>query len=182
MNLETKLPDDRLVLTYIRPGKNAGRLLNLVEQLPWNFNTDNYLPLSRAQVFTSEDGELSISMFVFGEETSGDLLLDFDKSGGRILDYAQDIQNGNFATDARVPDPSPIFEKSNLIEYFKKCPENYVVRSDPRRFLKQRCLYERVSGTECMAISVEVSISINISWRKFHRTIPFTNNFTLSLF
>jgi hypothetical protein len=73
------------------------------------------------------------------------------------LDYAQDIQNGVFANDERVPASSPFFEKDNLIEYFKKCPENYIVRSDPRRFLKQRCLYENVTGTECMAVSVEVS-------------------------
>ena len=155
MNLKTKLPDGRLILTYIRPGK-TGRLLDLVKHLPWNFNSDDYVPLSRAQVFKSEDGELSISMFVFGEEKGEQAELDPEMGGGRILDYAHHLQQGDFTNDERAPSSSPIFERDALVEYFDKCPESYIVRSDPRRFLKQRGLYEKVTGTECMAVSVEV--------------------------
>jgi len=157
MNLETKLPDGRLVLTYIRPGKDAGRLLNLVKHLPWDFNADDYLPLTRAQVFTSEDGGLSISMFVFGEDKEGQIVLASENGGGKILNYAQQLQSGVFLDDPRVPLPSPIFERDNILNYFNQCHENYIVRSDPRRFLRQLCLYEKVSGTECMAVAVEKS-------------------------
>lgn len=61
MNLKTHLPNGHLVLTYIRPGKDAGRLLNLVKDLPWNFDSEEYLPLSRVQVFTSKVSRRNLS-------------------------------------------------------------------------------------------------------------------------
>ena len=201
LNLKTHLPDGRLILTYIRPGKAdqtaarkgaTGRILNLVKDLPWNHNASDYLPLSRVQVFNSEDDSMSISIFVFGEEggsanasegvvsssnSSSPLLSSPSSSsssletiGSSILDYAHHLQSGDFAknvddngddgdnhADDRTPLPNHIFEKEELLAYFEKCPETYIVRSDPRRFLKQRELYEEVTGTECMAVSVEVS-------------------------
>jgi len=144
MNLKTELPDGRIVRTYIRPGK--GKLLTLVKHLPWNFNTDNYKPLSRAQVFTSEDGKLSISLFVFGEEKEVPCVLEAEVSGGRILDFAKHVQHGDFADDDRIPSPSPLFERDSVVDYLTKCPESYIVRSDPRRFLQQMSLYNEVSA------------------------------------
>ena len=154
MNLKTKLPDGRLILTYIRPGKQSGRLLNLVQHLPWNHNSEDYLPLSRVQVFTSEDDSMSLSMFVYGDEKRS-IPTDVEMTGARILDYAQKLQTGEIG-DALGPDWSPAFEREALIDYFQKCTESYIIRSNPRRFLKQKELFDKVSGTEDMAISVEV--------------------------
>ena len=156
MNLESHLPSGHLILTYIRPGKEAGRLLNLVKDLPWNFDSKDYLPLSRVQVFTSEDETMSLSMFVYGGKTPLPTSFNTKNVGRRILNYAKKLQNGDFNANANVPEPSHIFEEENLIEYFQKCEEMYLMRCSPRRFLKQRELYEKVTGTECMAVSVEV--------------------------
>lgn len=155
MNLKSHLPGGHLILTYIRPGKEAGRLLNLVKDLPWNFDSEEYLPLSRVQVFTSEDETMSLSMFVYGGKTPVPTSFDAKNVGRRILDYAKQLQNGDFNNGSNVPPPSHIFEEENLIEYFQKCEETYLMRCSPRRFLKQRELYEKVTGTECMAVSVE---------------------------
>lgn len=154
MNLKTELPDGRIVRTYIRPGRGPGRgkLLTLVKHLPWNFNTDNYRPLSRAQVFTSEDGRLSISIFVFGEDKEFPCVLTAEVSGARILDFAKHVQNGDFSDDDRVPSPSPLFERDSIVEYLTKCPESYIVRADPRRFLQQMSLYNTVSADSTHAI------------------------------
>ena len=158
MNLSTHLPDGRQVLTFIRPGNEPGRLLQLVNELPWDHNTDKYLPLSRVQVFTSKDESLSMSIFVYGEEMPSEPIA-VDVMGSRILDYAQEVQRGKYLHDHRAPKPSDLFTKENLLEYMQSCSETYLLRSDPRRFLKQRLLYDQVSGTEGMAISIEESLT-----------------------
>lgn len=158
MNLKAHLPDGHLILTYIRPGKEAGRLLNLVKDLPWNFDSEVYLPLTRVQVFTSQDETMSLAMFVYGGNTPTPSAFDAESVGKRILDYAECLQNGNFETVQDSSLPSHLLEKEGLINYFSKCEETYIMRSKPRRFLKQRELYEKVAGTECMAVSVEVCV------------------------
>ena len=154
------MPDGQLVLTYIRPGKEAGRILNLVKDLPWTFDSEEYLPLSRVQVFTSEDETMSLSIFVYGGNSSSPAPFDVEKVGKSILDYANQIQNDSNIEkhEGYIKAPSSIFEESTLIKYLQKCDESYVARSSPRRFLKQRELFEMVSGTECMAVSIEVNL------------------------
>ena len=60
------------------------------------------------------------------------------------------------ASDVSDEIPDEICERDGLIEYMKKCSENYITRSDPRRYLQQRMLFEKVSGTEGTAVHVEV--------------------------
>jgi len=155
MNLQSQLPDGRYVLTFLRPGAQPGRLLELVEDLPWNQNSEGYLPLSRVQVFSAQDGSLSLSMFVYGEERTGDI--DVKVTGSRILKYAEAVQNGDYSDDKRNPEPSDLFDTDKIIEYLHQCSETYITRSDPRRFLKQRVLFDKVSGTEGIAVSIEES-------------------------
>jgi len=157
MNLKSHLPDGQLILTYIRPGKEAGRLLNLVKDLPWNFDSNDYRPLSRVQVFTSQDESTSLSMFVYGDKTAKPSDFNAQEVGGRILEYAKELQFGEHIMDEAAPVSSQMFEEEELINYFKKCDESYIMRSSPRRFLKQRELYEKVTGTECMSVSIEKS-------------------------
>ena len=89
-------------------------------------------------------------MFVYGDEVSEPF--DVTVAGARSLEYA----DAALASD--VPDeiPEEILERDGLIDYMKKCSENYITRSDPRRYLQQRMLFERVSGTEGTSVHVEV--------------------------
>ena len=134
LNLQTHLPDGRLVLTFIRPGTQPGLLLQMVKDLPWNHQSQNnsdYLPLSRVQVFSALDDSMSLNMFVYGEEPKEPFSVEV--AGARILEYA-DAAN---ALDEIVDLPPSLLERQSIIEHMHKCSENYITRSDPRRFMKQ---------------------------------------------
>jgi len=150
MNLKARLPDGRLVLTFIRPGKKGGRLVDLVKLLPRNDN----LFLSRVQSFMSKDNSLSLSLFIYGDEKKCSPN-DIEKAGAHILNYAKLLQGGDLDDDTNVLEISSMFEPEALLNYFGSCSESYIIESDPRRFLNQRKLFERVSGTEDMEMSIE---------------------------
>uniref|UniRef100_A0A7S4QI86 Glutamate/phenylalanine/leucine/valine/L-tryptophan dehydrogenase C-terminal domain-containing protein n=1 Tax=Ditylum brightwellii TaxID=49249 RepID=A0A7S4QI86_9STRA len=157
LNLQSHLPDGRSVLTFIRPGTQPGLLLKMVKELPYKHVDQNYLPLSRVQVFSSEDESMSLNMFVYGEEAAG--TFDVEVTGARILQYAKDLMEGEYegSVDGRHPKPSPLFERENLLNYLNKCSESYITRSDPRRFLCQMQLFDGISGTEGTRVAVEES-------------------------
>jgi len=150
MNLKARLPDGRLVLTFIRPGKKGGRLVDLVKLLPRNDN----LFLSRVQSFMSKDKSLSLSLFIYGDEKKCSPN-DIEKAGAHILNYAKILQGQDLDNDTNVPEISAMFEPEALLNYFGNCSESYIIQSDPRRFLNQRKLLARVSGTEDMEMSIE---------------------------
>ncbi len=158
LNLQSHLPDGRAVLTRIRPGTKPGTLLNMVKELPGTTaEFDEYIPLSRVQVFSTKDDSMSLNIFVFGEEKLAPT--DIDEKI-QILEYAKEVQDGKYISDDRHPKPSPMFDRQNIVDYLHKCSETYVdalSRVDPRRFLKQMELYHVVSGSEGMAVSIEAS-------------------------
>jgi hypothetical protein len=45
----------------------------------------------------------------------------------------------------------------------EKCSESYIIRSDPRRFLSQFELFESVSGTENVSVSIEVRVALGFA-------------------
>lgn len=156
MNLQSPLPDGSNALTFIRPGKRQGRIIDLVSELPHNdVNYSSYSPLSRVQVFGAKDDSMSLSMFIFGKGHSH--AENVEESGAEILKLAQSIQQGKYATSERHPKSSPIFDKENLLNYMSNCSESYLTLSNPRRFLLQRDLFDQVSGSEGVAVYIEES-------------------------
>eukprot|EP00569_Conticribra_weissflogii_P004035 CAMPEP_0171345936 /NCGR_PEP_ID=MMETSP0878-20121228/22885_1 /TAXON_ID=67004 /ORGANISM="Thalassiosira weissflogii, Strain CCMP1336" /LENGTH=1055 /DNA_ID=CAMNT_0011849471 /DNA_START=405 /DNA_END=3572 /DNA_ORIENTATION=+ len=160
MNLKTHLPDGRQVLTFIRPGTMPGLLLNMIKELPFTQRSQDYMPLSRVQVFSAEDDSMSLNVFVYGEEGERKFG-DVDLTGAHILEYASNLLQGSIGTEDEFgrphPEPSPTFERENIIAYLEKCSESYITRSDPRRFLKQMQLFEKVTGTDGIAVDIEES-------------------------
>lgn len=107
LNLQSHLPDGRAVLTRIRPGTHTGTLLNMVKELPGTTQEfDEYIPLSRVQVFSTKDDSMSLNIFVFGEERLAPTDID-EKS--QILEYAQQVQDGKYLNDDRHPKVSVSF-------------------------------------------------------------------------
>ena len=185
LNLKSTTADGTEVITMIRPGTQSGNLLSMVKELPHTIYSADYKALTRAQVFCTEDDTMSINVFVFGggEKEDGEPAFDqsststdeLERLGSRILAYAQTIQMvndqeavmpgvkslssltvpGDWST--HNPRPSQFFERESLLEYFKKCSKSYIAKTDPRRFLRQRELFEIVSGTEGTAVVVEDS-------------------------
>jgi len=161
LNLQTTLPNGGQMFTFVRPGTNSGRLLDLIQHLPWNHNQEGYLALSRVKVFTSKDESMSISMFIYGEEGIQDEPVGVVRgAGSKILDYAMKIQRGEITNkEFPIPEPSPIFEREYLEEYMKNCTVTYITKTHPLRFLKQVKLYDQVRDSDGTAVSIEKSTS-----------------------
>jgi len=165
MNLKTHLPDGRQVLTFIRPGTMPGLLLNMIKELPYNQRSEAYMPLSRVQIYSAEDDSMSLNLFVYGEEAGQLSEADVTMTGSHILDYAEQLLNGTLPPTDEYgrpnPKPNKIFSRERLIQHMEKCSESYIIRSDPRRFLVQFELFERVSGTESVSVSIEVRVTMH---------------------
>lgn len=161
MNLKTHLPDGRQVFTFIRPGTMPGLLLSMIKELPYNQSSEAYMPLSRVQIYSAEDESMSLNLFVYGEEAGQLTEADVTMTGSHILDYAQQLSDGTLPPTDEYgrpnPKPNKIFSRERLIQHMEKCSESYIIRSDPRRFLSQFELFESVSGTENVSVSIEDS-------------------------
>lgn len=67
------------------------------------------------------------------------------------------------------PKQNSIFARDRLIQHIEKCSESYIIRSDPRRFLSQFELFEKVSGSDNISVSIEVgrqtwACNVNLSF------------------
>jgi len=163
LNLTTHLPNGEVQLTCIRPDVKPGRLLGMVKDLPWipgNSQEEGYLALKRVLVFSASDGSMSLNIFTFGSNTAPVPDLengnDVAKVGEHILEYAASVQRGEFFDSERDPQPNPVFEKDKLIEFMGRWEKKRLATMDPRRFLKQRELFEKVSGSDGMDVKIDV--------------------------
>ena len=170
LNLQAHMPDGRRVLTFIRPGTAPGTLLKMIMELPYkDSDGSDYVPLTRLHVFSTEDEQMSLNMFVYGlpdstpSNVSEEVVLP-------ILEYAGMVQRGELSKtpDGLLhPSASPLFEHDRLMEYLGKCSQNYINfgLSNPRRFLQQMEMFDAVSGSEGTAIHIEPdSVEPNHFW------------------
>jgi len=161
LNLKSKTSDGRTVYTYIRPTTQPGTLLNMVEELP---KCDLSTPtLTRLHVFSADDESFSLNMFVYGESSGQKKYLGNEPRPYRdtILQFASEVRNGDHVSRYPDLDPSePCFQESNLDAYLDKCRDNYlkVISEHPERFLRQRMLFESVSGTEGCEAHIEEAV------------------------
>jgi glutamate dehydrogenase len=167
LNLSTHLQDGRQVLTFIRPGTEAGTLLKMVQELPENTKYDESTPLSRLHVFSTSDESMSLNMFVYGRSnktsyTSTEYIRDV---GLPILKYATDLQDGilhndNISDVDQLKHNETLFNTKSLEDYMKQCTETYIRigADDPKRFLQQVQLIDHVSGTDGTAVHIAASV------------------------
>ncbi|KAL7551486.1 hypothetical protein ACHAWF_014676 [Thalassiosira exigua] len=136
-----------------------GLLLQMIKELPFNQRSAEYMPLSRVQIYSAEDDSMSLNLFVYGEERKQLTEEDVTMTGSHILEYAQQLMAGTLPPEDEYgrpnPKPNAIFARERLIEHMEKCSESYIVRSDPRRFLSQFELFEKVSGSDNISVSIE---------------------------
>jgi hypothetical protein len=141
-------------MTFIRSGNYTGQLREMIAQLPKDFG-----PLCRVKVFTSLDHSLVLNVFTAGSEAD-DALKPSAQDREAIVQYAQELQAGKFASLPRHQAPSPSFEPEALNAYIDLCTRYHVSTSNPRRFVRLKTLYDKIAGTENCAVDVEVSKSI----------------------
>eukprot|EP00611_Tribonema_gayanum_P024921 TRINITY_DN5581_c0_g1_i1.p1 TRINITY_DN5581_c0_g1~~TRINITY_DN5581_c0_g1_i1.p1 ORF type:complete len:480 (+),score=151.07 TRINITY_DN5581_c0_g1_i1:204-1643(+) len=144
-------------VTVIQPGSAVAgtrerrhNLLAVLESLP---PADG--KLSQVKVFNSLDRTLAINVFAYKRNRDRDAATPADAA--HILEYAAAVQCGETsdADSEYALSPSPLYEPEALKQYLARCETDYAKASHPRRFLLQRELYERVSGTEGVAVHVE---------------------------
>jgi len=146
--------EDGNTLTVISGGANSpGKLSKQLSKLP----TDT--PLAGMSVFSSEDGEVSLNIYDFsdnsGKQTWGASMTP------ELGEYLDDLKAGKYAGDNLHAKAAPFLEKPALTEFIgKHCSQNYVERSSPRRFCKQMELYQEIMtrGTD------EVGVDIEANW------------------
>jgi len=167
LNLKSKTSDGRTVYTFIRPTTKPGTLLSMVEELPQcNPSTPS---LTRLHVFSAGDNSFSLNMFVMDESKSwSDMELNSEKKSAvltpyhdTILHFASEVRDGKYLSEYPDLDPNESsFEKSSLKSYLGKCRDSYLktVCEHPERFLRQRMLFEMVSGTEGCEARIEEAI------------------------
>lgn len=84
------------------------------------------------------------------------------------MEYAQQLLDGTLPPADEYgrsnPKPNKIFSRDRLIQHMEKCSESYILRSDPRRFLSQFELFESVSGSDNIAVSIEVRSRLLMVW------------------
>ena len=149
LNLKSRIHDGRQVFTFIRPGTKPGTLLSMVEELP---TMDEELPLTRLHVFSSLDEALSLNMFVYGKRESNARPIHFEQ-GEIIQDFSKQVQDGQ----VHELGPSPLFEPEALHQYMQQCSDNYlkIGSKRPIRFLRQRLMFQQVTGSEGTDVRVE---------------------------
>lgn len=154
LNLKSHTHDGRVIYTFIRPGTAPGTLLSMVEELPY----EESLPLTRLHVFSTLDDSMSLNMFIYGHKSSTDSSIlrpvDHTPAVQDILNMAEQVQEGGNNSDMS---PNPLFEKDALLKYMQKCSDNYlnIVSQSPDRFLRQRLMFDQVSGTEGCSVHME---------------------------
>jgi len=150
LNLKSHSHDGRVIYTFIRPGTQAGTLLSMVDELPY----DEEKPLSRLHAFSALDDSMSLNMFVYGNKQVFETKPFDSPAVQNILALAAEVQAGTSSTDI---EPNPIFEPDALFEYLQKCSDNYlnIISRNPERFLRQRLMFEEVSGTEGSSVNLD---------------------------
>ena len=89
------------VLTFIRPGTMPGLLLSMIKELPFNQRSEEYMPLSRVQIYSAEDDSMSLNLFVYGEEAKQLTEADVTMTGEQINDYSVK-EHGTFHTNNNI--------------------------------------------------------------------------------
>eukprot|EP00752_Nemacystus_decipiens_P010276 g9158.t1 len=130
--------EDIKEVTFVQSTKGRdGGILRLLDTLP---RADG--SLQRVHVFPSRDGNLAI--YLFGYVRQEDVLPELAAGGAGASASAA----GFLPAEAGGGHPA-------MLEYLSRCEPEFVRHSHPRRFCKHRVLYERVTGTEGIAVDVE---------------------------
>lgn len=86
------------VLTFIRPGTMPGLLLSMIKELPYNQRSEEYMPLSRVQIYSAEDDSMSLNLFVYGEEPKQLTEADVTVSGEQDLCMISSVFRDNLTS------------------------------------------------------------------------------------
>jgi hypothetical protein len=164
LKIETKHNDGSSEVTFILSDSTPGVLNRQIKSLV--IPTDSRL--SNVKVFSSMDGQLALNIFYF-ESTKGAKEVATRNDAKQVYEFAEDLRTGKIQADPvnNVPAYHEFFSEKALDEYFQRITPSYVLAvCDPRRFLLQRIMFEKVRSTESVDVHIEHSMTpgVNGSW------------------
>lgn len=149
LKIENKRDDGSITVTNFNNSSDKGMMLRAIKSL----EVPSTHRLGGVGIYQTSDKSLSVQMFTFKLNTARESAT--AANAQHILNLAQEIRAGDHAGDASYPRDSPLFSEDSLQEYFKVCSPGYCSMGNPRRFLIQRRMYERVRSTDKAAVHVE---------------------------
>lgn len=76
----------------------------------------------------------------------------------RLFKLIDEIRGGAFEHDKKMPKyDESLHSRASILDYIHRCSPAFVRLSDPRRFLIQRELFEKVRGSEGVALHMELA-------------------------
>ena len=152
LNVETKGEQGQTEVTFISSEKSP-MLLN--RQLASLKPVKDSI-LSRVKVFRSLDGEMSLNVF-FYENSARKFISASEEDAATVFAFAQEVQAGKHSSDPLVKsilsNPESLSRES-IIKYLKHVSPAHTRNSDPRRWLIQRGLFDKVITTLFSSIVV----------------------------
>jgi len=149
LKIESRSSDGAITVTNLSNSTDRGAMVKAIAALECPATHR----LGAVGIYQSNDKSLSVQMFTFKLNTARESATPAD--GQHILSVASEIRSGDHVGHVLYPRDSPLFSEESLLEYFKFCSPNYCAMGNPRRFLTQRRMYERVRTTDKVAVHVE---------------------------
>lgn len=160
MKIDTKGADGSIESTFICKEPRTGLLNEQIKQLKVPPNSI----LSRVKVYTSLDNQWALNIFSFESRQHSPLTQNVDETrhnASKIFDYIAKIKNQSAAPrQGHVPDAvyrEDLHSDAAMMSYLSLCKPSYSSNSEPRRFLCQREMYEKVRGTDGTVVTIEPS-------------------------
>ncbi len=134
-------------ITFIQPEpeSNAAALLSTMDNLPLADGT-----LNKVKMFVTLDQQLGINVFTYTSQTGKTTKKRSEDDCQHIYDFAEEVQKGQNSKFA----PNPLFCRHELKKFMKRCDGDFLKNSHASRFLMQRLLFDKVSGTEGVVVNI----------------------------
>lgn len=152
LKIETKT-EYGFEITFISTNTNPGALHTQIGNLVVPENTR----LSNVKVFCSLDNELGLNIFSFENKVNTKLSASSEDSPA-IFEYVQELRSGASKGDGLLVEYSEAISEQQMKEYLPKCSPSYVAQvNDPKRFLMQKLMFDKVKGTESVSVAIDQS-------------------------
>lgn len=145
--------DGKIDVTMLTTNTKPGALLSQLALLNQSPMPDH--ELANIKIFSSEDGQFALNIFTF-EPTKVTHVSATTEDAAHILKAIEETKKGLHTGDPRfVGYDESLHNSKSMNEYIANCSPSYIKGSQPRRFLLQRGLYEKVKGTDDTAVHIE---------------------------
>lgn len=161
LKIETR-DEDGLKITYINSQTKTGLLHEQIKNLvvPEGFE------LSNVNVFSSLDGEVALNIFAF-QPTKVVHAHANDGHAQKLYSYIEEVKAGKYKDDSSVPQYSESFSQASIQQYLDRVAPHYVANSNPRRFLVQKEMYDKVRFNDGTVVKIDPYVgsgSGSMSW------------------